>query len=131
MGARGRQPGSLAIVDNSRVLTMPRAKPPEELTDEEAEEWRGLTNRMPADYFGREHYSVLVQLCRHTIAARHLAETIKNTTELKDYLKLLTAQAQESRSIAVLARSLRLTHQANVRQELSRTPEITNAPWLD
>ena len=68
MGARGPQ---AIAVDNSKVMEIPRAQPPEELTDEAASEWRAITNRMRSDHFGREYYPMLTQLCRHIVATRH------------------------------------------------------------
>ena len=127
----------LAIVDNSKILSIPRAQPPAELTTEEATEWTALTNRMPADYFGREHYPTMIQLCRHTVAARRVAQLIEqhvNSAELAvpAYLQLLKAQELESRAITALLRTMRLTHQSNVPANTSRTPQITvEAPWLD
>ena len=37
-----RGPQAVALVDNSKVMEIPRAQPPEELGDEEAVEWRAL-----------------------------------------------------------------------------------------
>jgi hypothetical protein len=130
MGVRGRKPATeLAIVDNSSVLAIPRAEPPEELSADEAIEWRAYTNRMPADYFGREHYPLLVQLCRHIVSCRHLDHLIGECTDAGQYIKLLSARANETRTINMLLRSMRMTHQANVRQELSATPIVERKPW--
>ena len=87
MGARGTQ--AIALVDR-KVMEIPRAQPPEELGDEESVEC--LTNRMPADYFGREHFPLMVQLCRHTVAARHIAEMVKNTTAPETLHRIIDAQ---------------------------------------
>jgi hypothetical protein len=130
MGSRGRESAkSLEIIDNSSVLAIPRAAPPEELSADEAIEWRAYTNRMPADYFGREHYPLLVQLCRHIVSCRHLDHLIGECTDAVQYVKLLSARANETRTINMLLRSMRMTHQANVRQELSSTPIVERKPW--
>jgi hypothetical protein len=84
---------------------------------------------MPADYFGREHYSTLVQLCRHIVAARHIAKLLTTETDMRIYLKLLAAQAAESKAIIALSRTMRMTHQANVRAERSNIPVIEQKPW--
>jgi hypothetical protein len=126
----------LAVIDNSKVLTIPRAQPPDELSDEEATEWRAFTNRMPADYFGREHYPMLVQLCRHIVAERCIAQLIDQERASPDinvslYLKLLRAQKEETGIIGFCLRTMRLTHQSNVPANTSRTPPVTlNAPWI-
>lgn len=138
MKQRGRKSANaLSLVDNSKILEIPRAKPPEELNDEEAQEWKAIVNRLPADYFGREHYATLVQLCRHTVAARRIAQLIEASIAADDlhvagYLKLLRAQELESRAITALSRTMRLTHQANVPTNSARIEPVTvENPWTD
>jgi hypothetical protein len=122
--------------DNSKVLAIPRARPPEELTIEPGQEWTRLTNRMPSDYFGAEHYPLMVQLCRHVVAARRVAQLIEQESSGDDvnvprYLQLLKQQEVESRAITALSRTMRLTHQSNVDPHTSRTPPVTvDAPWV-
>jgi hypothetical protein len=130
VGTRGRKPASeLQIVDNSSVLAIPRAEPPQELSADEAIEWRAYTNRMPADYFGREHYPLLVQLCRHIVSCRHLDQLIGECSDSKEYMKLLSTRANETRTINMLLRSMRMTHQANVKAEMSSIPIVERKPW--
>jgi hypothetical protein len=124
-------------VDNSKVLAIPRAEPPDELTPEEAEEWRSVTNRMPADYFGREHYACLTQRCRHVVNARRIAQLIDRhlggeEISAATYIKLLRAQKEETTAIIACDRTMRLTHQSNVPANVSRIPQVTiDAPWND
>jgi hypothetical protein len=71
MAQRGRKSAaSLSIVS---VLGNERPAPPEDLTDEEAKEWRAIVGRMPADWFTRENFPLLVEYCRHVVRARDLA----------------------------------------------------------
>jgi hypothetical protein len=50
MTKRGRKSAeSLAIRPVTPVETPPRPTPPDELNDEEAEEWLAIVNRLPAD----------------------------------------------------------------------------------
>jgi hypothetical protein len=127
----------LSVVDNSKVLAIPRAEAPEELTDEEADEWRAVTNRMPADYFGKEHYACLVQRCRHVVNARRIAQLIEQMVggdeiDAGSYVKLLRAQKEETTAIIACDRTMRLTHQSNVPANVSRIPQVTlDAPWND
>jgi hypothetical protein len=127
----------LTVVDNSKVLAIPRAEAPAELTDEEAEEWRAVTNRMPADYFGREHYACLVSRCRHVVNQRRIAQLIEQQISSEDinvslYIKLLRAQKEETTAIIACDRTMRLTHQSNVPANVSRIPQVTiDAPWND
>jgi hypothetical protein len=118
----------ISTVDNSKVLVMPRVKPPAELTSEQAREWTDLTNRMPADYFGAEHYPLMVQ--RHVVAARQIALLIEQESAQDDinvpvYLQLLKQQEIESRAVTALSRTMRLTHQSNIDPHTSRTPPVT------
>ena len=99
----------ISVVNNSKVLVLPRAKPPAELTSDQAREWTDLTNRMPADYFGAEHYPLMVQWCRQVVAARQIAlliaqESARDDVNVPVYLQLLKQQEVESRAITALSR---------------------------
>ena len=126
MGDRGRKPASeLSIADNVIQFT-PRPKAPEELTPDQAIEWDAVVNRLPADWFPRETHAVLVQYCRHTIAARVVANLVKrmDALPLKEdgieadeyfavdlYDHLLKMQDREGRALSSLATRLRITQQ--------------------
>ena len=47
-----------------------------ELSDEEGEEWCEIVDRLPADWFARETHALLVQYCRHVVAARRVSQLI-------------------------------------------------------
>jgi hypothetical protein len=71
MAQRGRKSAaSLSIVS---VLGNERPAPPDELTREEAEEWRAIASRMPHDWFMREIHPLLAECCRHIVRVRDLA----------------------------------------------------------
>ncbi len=66
-------------------------------------------NRMPADYFGAEHYPLMAQWCRHVVAARQIAlliaqESARDDVNVPVYLQLLKQQEIESRAITALSR---------------------------
>jgi hypothetical protein len=67
--------GSTAVVS--------RADAPYDLTDEESDEWRAIVASMPAEHFARIHYPMLTQLCRHTGAARRVAQLIRQCVKQK------------------------------------------------
>jgi hypothetical protein len=123
-------------LDNSKVVAIPRAKAPTELTPEQALEWVALTNRMPSDYFGAEHIPVMVQWCRHIVAARVVAQLIeqelaRDELHIPRLTTLYKQQEVESRAITALSRTMRLTHQSNIDAHTSRTPPVTvDAPWV-
>jgi hypothetical protein len=50
------------------VLGNERPAPPDELTEEEAEEWRAIASRMPHDWFTRENHPLLCEYCRHIVS---------------------------------------------------------------
>jgi hypothetical protein len=66
----GKSAASLSV---GRVLGNERPAPPDELTEEEAEEWRAIASRMPHDWFTRENHPLLAEYCRHIVRARDLA----------------------------------------------------------
>ena len=89
----------------------------EDLTADEAAEWRAVVDRLPADWIKREHYGVLVNYCRHICRSRVLARAVsaqelESDDGLKRYDKLANAAERESRAVLACARTLRLTHQA-------------------
>lgn len=137
MAARGRKSAAsteITIASNVEVINRPR--PPVELTTEQASEWRAVVNRMPAEWFPRETHGLLVQYCRHVVAARHIAQLIARTEKSKsldvdEYDKLLKMQEREGRAISSLATRMRITQQATVRAESARKPIQIEPPWED
>ena len=68
MAQRGKKSAaSLEVVNHSGVTELPRPQPLEELTDEQALEWRLIVNRLPADWFPAETHGILAQYCRHVV----------------------------------------------------------------
>lgn len=117
MKQRGRK--SKAQLSVPEIKPKERPEPPECLTEEEAEEWRAIVGRMPADWFQREHYPALENLCRHAVASR-MAEG--------------SDLARESRAVLACMRALRLTHQAQydaakADRSVKRAASGGPAPW--
>ena len=114
---RGRKSAAeLAVA--SVVEIQPRPVAPSELTDEEAVEWEAIVSRMPATWFTRETWPLLVQLCRHIIGARRLAQLIHEETHGDDefrpvyYMRLLRALAGQTAIISTVSTKLRLSQQS-------------------
>jgi hypothetical protein len=118
--------------------------PPQELNDEEAEIWHGIVDRMPRDYFAPPTHPILVQLCRHIRLSRWFACQMKaleeqlpharndeRTQVLRDLLALSRAQANESRTIAMLSTRLKLTQLYDVAgiHKARRAFLSTERPW--
>ena len=137
LGTRGkRSVAELMILEGPNgVIDRPDA--PYNLTDAEADEWRAIVASMPAGHFARTQYPMLVQLCRHKVAADRVAQLIEAVCRKKKFnsselLALQAAQSAESSAIMRLSRSMRLTQQsvyrANATGRLSPTTTI-EAPW--
>jgi phage terminase small subunit len=118
-----------------------RPDPPDELTPEQADEWRAVVGRMPADWFTRENQAMLVDLCRHVVIARRVSEQIDafdpawlaDDEGLKRYDKLTAILERHTRTIASLSTRMRLTQQsrynaaaANTASEKAKGPV---KPW--
>ena len=137
MRQRGRKSAaSLAVMQMAGPLDrVERPDAPYDLTDEQATEWRAIVNRMPADWFTRETWPMLAQLCRHVIASRRLAmliaaeETGEGMLNTDLWLKLLAAQERESRAISSLSGRMRLSQVATLRQDRTEKPRTGSKPW--
>src|SRR5690606_36227062 len=134
MGARGRKSAAsleIAAIGPSGIQTIRRPDPPEELTAEQAEEWRAVVNRLPADWFPRETHGMLAQYCRHVVAARRVSQMIQALEEemaqaaeegtdrasillsaAKAMDRLYKMQEREGRALSSLATRMRITQQA-------------------
>jgi hypothetical protein len=98
---RGRKSAAaLTVISSSGVETVRRPEPPTELTDEQADEWRAVVMRLPADWFPRETHALLTQYCRHVVAARRVAQLIEGAEgaaefDVETYERLLRMQEKE------------------------------------
>lgn len=135
MKQRGRK--SAAALDVERlpsVEVIDRPDAPYDLTDEQAQEWWAVVNRLPADWFPRETHGMLAQYCRHVVAARRVAQLIakaekRKTLDVEEYDRLLKMQEREGRAISSLATRMRISQQATVRHESARKPDMVDDPW--
>ena len=118
MATRGRK--SAAALSVVPVTAEQRPAPPEELTEEQAQDWRAIVGRMPADWFTREVQPLLMAYCKHLATFRKLSAVVDgfdlDTAVAKGglmvYARLLTMRERESRCLASLATRMRLTPQA-------------------
>ena len=135
MKSRGREStASLAVVQLVRpVERMERPKPPSELTDEQADEWRAVVERLPAEWFPRETHGLLTQYCRHVVAARRLSQLIEQAetcdpVDVEGYDRLLKMQEREGRAMSSLATRMRLSQQTTY-DKSKKKPSTTRKPW--
>jgi len=135
MRQRGRKSAaSLTVISSGGIETIRRPDPPDELTPEQADEWRAVVNRLPASWFPRETHQLLTQYCRHTVCARRLAQLIQhaescNELDIETYERLLRMQEKESRAISSLATRMRMTQGSTMRPETARKPSELPKPW--
>lgn len=135
MGTRGRTSAAeLSVISGGGIETVRRPSAPDELTDEQSEEWRAVVNRMPADWFPRETHGMLAQYCRHVVAARRCAQLVveienAEAFDMGAYDKALKMQEREGRAISSLATRMRISQQATVRAEKARKPSMVKKPW--
>lgn len=151
MGTRGRtSAAALSVISGGGIETIRRPEPPQELTDEEAVEWRAIVNRLPADWFPAETLPMLSQYCRHTVAARRVATMIEQLDGLmadeikggakaaevvlssaKTVDRLLKMQERESRCIASLATKMRISQQTTYDKSRKKGTIGPKKPWED
>lgn len=130
------KPGRISSADLSVVTSFPSQRPPapEHLSETEKVEWRALTGCMPADWFPRETHAALAALCRHTVRSRLLGAQICKAQDccfgsedaLRFLDKLLAMLERETRAVAALSRSMRLTQQT--RTDKNSAYRMTSGP---
>ena len=115
-----------------------RPPPPEELTKDQAELWRKVVASLPGGWIHAEHFPILCDYVRHAIRARDLAARVDSTDVSKvgllggpgmdSYIKLRSAAESEGRAMLAAARTLRLTHQSQLRAETAATRQSNAIP---
>lgn len=144
MGSRGRpSAASLQVVRPASVERLVRPEAPPDLTDDQAEEWEAVVNRLPADWFPRETHPLLAQFCRHVVASRRIASMIADTEspapdeegnvpelDLDRWDQLLRMQEREGRALSSLATRLRITQQSTRSEKSGKGPlRPRPRPW--
>ena len=136
MSARGRQSTAAREIAHlaGSVASVQRPDAPYDLTDEQADEWRAIVNRLPADWFPRETWPLLAQYCRHAVAARRVAQMVKAIEEEKEfdlaaYDRALKMQEREGRAISSLATKMRLSQQTTYDKSKKKGVVGVSRPW--
>jgi len=118
MKKRGRKSAAeLAIAPLVQVI--PRPVAPDHLTNDEAGVWEAAVSTMAADYFRPSDYDALASLCRHTVSARRISRWIEKAIgdegiDLETMDRLHRMRERETRAASAMARTLRLTKQAQI-----------------
>jgi len=128
---RGRRSSASLTVVPALVGAVPRHRAPSELSKEQAGIWNAVVAAEPADWFSGSTRPLLVQFCRHIIAARRVAEMVATLeaeiaaksaeqserpavmlSTVKTFDRLQKMQERESRAIASLATKMRVSQQS-------------------
>lgn len=143
MAKRGRKSAAeLAVAPPANLQTArSRPVPPEGLRDDEREIWKRVVSAMPGDWFHREHLDMLKAFCQHAARSdkfNRMASVIdpKDVGEqisLENLDRISRMAERESRAALALARSMRITHQAqqeakSAARKRANRPEIP-ATW--
>ena|SRR6478672_1920643 len=123
---------SLAIVRQLEPIKRP--EPPADLTDEQAVEWREITDRMAPDWFPRETFPLLSAYCKHIVTLKHVGQLIQaeqssREFDLDRYDQLLRMQERESRAMSSLATRMRLSQQSTYDESKKKPKQISQNPW--
>jgi hypothetical protein len=146
MAQRGRRSAASFLVVPTAIEASPRQRAPSELSQQQAIIWDAVVAAEPADWFSASTRPILVQYCRHIIAARRAAQMIATLeaeidgesadqsgrlavmlSAAKAFDRLLKIQERESRTIASLATKMRITQQATINKRGNKIE--SKKPW--
>ncbi len=139
MRQRGRKSAAAGVV---AVISEPRLKPPAELDERQRNTWLRVTGSRPGNWFDAASEPLLKAYCQHIAIAAEVDEQITRFDRswidgpggLERFEQLLKARERETRMIAALARSLRLTPQSLHNETASRAvgrhrEQVGPRPW--
>ena len=106
-----------------------RLQPPATLTPAQANVWRNVVSAMTATWFTPEHVVLLVAYCRHAVRADDI-ELALAALRVQDegFAALAKLAANETAKLAMLARSMRLTHQSRLKAETAASRAGSGRP---
>jgi hypothetical protein len=134
---RGRRSAAELMITAGTDGSIVRPDAPYSLRDPaEVAVWRAVVAAMPADFFKAGSFALLIQFCRHSVAADRVAQLIeafckRKKIDCSEFASLLAMQSLESANIIRLSRQLRLSPQAVYRADSAklRQPSTASAPW--
>lgn len=103
-----------------RPIEVQRAKPPTHLSVEAAQVWQDVIDTKPADWFRKDTFPILEEYCESVVMVRRLNQKVGEVLSgvvLLELDLLLKIKDREGRRMLALARSLRLTQQAQLKAE--------------
>lgn len=119
MRQRGRK-DKFAVLHPGKQVERPSA--PKGMPAPAKRVWERITGAMPPDWFRPEHIDMLEQYCLHIAAARKYArrrdrQPVATDEDVLTANRLSTMADRETKVALALARSMRITHQAQMRAE--------------
>jgi hypothetical protein len=136
--------GRKSAAEHLSVVSFAKARPgpPLSLTEAQADAWRAITNRLPADWFPRETHPILTALCKHISTFELLSKAIDRYEPewldvdggIERLMKLTQMRERESRGVLAASRALRLSKQAQIKPEragriVADAPDDARRPW--
>jgi len=115
---RGRKSSAaLAVVPIS--IEGYRPQPPAELRPAEVKVWKAIVASVPGGWFTRANEPLLCAYCRHVVAGDKVskmveAEQARDEIDIAKLSRLLNMRLRESNAAMSLARTMRLTQQAQM-----------------
>ena len=118
--------------------------PPKELSPDEAIEWKRLWEVSPPDWFPKETWPLMIQLCRHICQARFMGECMqevrqgllspKDVEQIRHLEYITRLHDREGRAMAAIMEKLRLTTQQRLNRNVAANKQVEQAPevqpWL-
>ena len=146
MAQRGRKSSASKASDVVAVESLRRSSrlpAPLELSDYEILVWGRVVDAMPAGWFDGSHEAMLTAYCKHVATARLVDEELatcepewlKRPDGLARFQTLTNIREKQTRAITSCARSMRLTHQAQIlprgaaRSKSNNPAAGDRAPW--
>src|SRR5262249_7590511 len=103
---------------------------PEDLTEEQAKDWRKMVSRLPGDWIGEDNAPLLCELVRHRSYSRQIAralavlagKSLNHARAQREFAILTRLHLEQSHAIMTISTKLRITPQS---QTESRTAKIS------
>jgi hypothetical protein len=140
MRQNGRKSAASLAVVSTDIRGISRLGAPASLKHEaERAVWMATVNARPANWFGPEHAPLLANYCRHVVGADVIAgqldemspASLREDEGIARFERLRRLLHAETRSLHMLARAMRLTHQSMYEKETAAATagKGTGRPW--
>lgn len=134
MGTRGRKSAASLEVVQGNVEVVKRPEPPRGLGRQGSDCFRRVVADKPADWFSDSNLDMLVQYCRHVVAADRASQIIANIEsqdelDLDELDKAYKMQERQSQRIESLATKMRISPQSTTNHRGNQRANPIENPW--